>query len=72
MNDLTIGELIRAKFSGELDQTQTYVNLALQAVGVMVAGFVLWRASNSLHRKKQQELRNRKFETNYSKHWRKH
>jgi hypothetical protein len=72
MDDLTIQQLIKAKFSGQLDQSATYINLTIQAIAVMVGGLVLWRISNALHKKKQQERqRNPYFESTYSKHWRK-
>ena len=70
MDELTIQQLINAKFSGELSQMSTYINLTLQAVAILIGGLVLWRASNAIHRKKQKERkRNTYFETPYSRHW---
>ncbi len=71
MNELTIQELIKAKFSGELDPGQVYLNLILQSAAVLVAGIVLWRASNAIHNKKLRERQGRRMESPYSKHWRK-
>ena len=72
MDELTIQQLIKAKFSGELSHSSTYVNLTIQAVAVLIGGLVLWRVSNAIHKKKQQaRQRNPYFESSYSKHWRK-
>jgi hypothetical protein len=69
---VTIQDLIQTSYSGDLDQTITYVNLTIQAIGVLVGGIVIWRASIAFQRKKMQERRrNPFFETTYSKHWRK-
>lgn len=71
MDELTIQTLIRAKFSGALDQGGTYINLTIQTIAVLVGGIVLWRASNAIHKKKQAERqRNNYFETPYSREWR--
>jgi hypothetical protein len=71
MDELTVQTLIKAKFSGALDQSSTYINLTTQTIAVLVGGIVLWRASNSIHRKKQAERqRNNYFETPYSREWR--
>jgi hypothetical protein len=72
MEELTIQTLIKAKYSGTLDQSATYINLVLQTVAVLVGGLVIWRAMNSYHRKKQQDRRKTNyFETPYSRQWRK-
>jgi hypothetical protein len=72
MEELTIQTLIKAKYSGTLDQSATYINLVLQTVAVLVGGLVIWRAMNSYHRKKQQDRRKTNyFETQYSRQWRK-
>lgn len=72
MDELTIQQLIKAKFSGELSHMSTYINLTIQAIAVMISGIILWKASNAYHRKKQQQRsRNTFFETPYSKQWRK-
>jgi len=64
--------LIRAKFSGELSEASTYINLTLQAVAVMIGGILLWRLSNAYHAKKLKERSQRQFfESRYSKGWRK-
>jgi len=70
MNELTIQELIKAKFSGELSQSTTYINLTIQAVAVLIGGIVLWLASNAIHKKKLKERKqNTFFQTTYSRHW---
>ncbi len=72
MDELTIQQLIQVKFSGELEQTSMYVNIAIQAIAVLIGGIVVWRASNAYHKKKQKERqRNTFFETPYSREWRK-
>jgi len=70
MDELTIQELIRVRYSGGMSEVSTYVNLAIQAIAVLIGGIVLWRISVVLHKKKVQE-RSRKqfFETKYSKGW---
>ena len=68
---MDIQTLIQAKFSGPLSETPVYVNLAIQAIAVMVGGIVFWRVSTAIHAKKQRERSNRQFfETRYSKNWR--
>lgn len=72
MDELTIQTLIKAKFSGTLDSSGTYISLTVQTIAVLIGGLVLWRASNAYHKKKQQERnRNKFFETPYSRQWRK-
>jgi hypothetical protein len=70
MDELTYQELIKAKYTGELDQMFKYVSLSIQALSVLIGGFVLWRASNAYHSKKQNErMSTNFFENRYSKHW---
>ncbi len=67
---MDIQTLIQVKFSGALSETPIYVNLAIQAVSVMIGGILIWRASNAYHAKKQKQRSNRQFfETKYSKGW---
>lgn len=69
---MDIQSLIQAKLSGPLSESQTYFNLALQAIAVMIGGILIWRASNAYHAKKQKARTNRSFfESRYSKSWRK-
>ncbi len=70
MDELTIQELIRVRYSGAMSEVSTYVNLAIQAIAVLIGGIVLWRISAVMHKKKVQE-RSRKqfFETKYSEGW---
>jgi hypothetical protein len=68
---MTLQELIKGHFSGELDPSMTYINLIIQAGAVLIAGIVLWRASVIFHnRKKAQRSNGASFETSYSKQWR--
>jgi hypothetical protein len=72
MDELTIQTLIRAKYAGVLNESSIYVNLAIQAVAVLIGGLVIWRAMTSYHRKKQQQRKKTVFfETPYSRQWRK-
>lgn len=72
MEELTIQLLIKAKYSGGLDEIGVYFSLTIQTIAVLIGGLVLWRATNAYHRKKQQQRnRNRYFETPYSRQWRK-
>jgi uncharacterized membrane protein YidH (DUF202 family) len=69
---MTIQELIQFKFTGEIDQTLSYVNVSIQAIGVLIGGLLIWRAMSVWQRKKNQERRrNPFFESSFSKHWRK-
>lgn len=70
MNDLTIQELIKAKFAGSISDVSSYVNLSIQAIAVIIGGIVLWRISVVMHKKRvAKRLRNTYFETPYSKGW---
>ena len=69
---MTIQELIHLKYTGELNQTISYVNVTIQAVSVLIGGLLIWRFVSSWQRKKKLERRrNPFFESAYSKHWRK-
>jgi len=71
MDELTIQELIKAKFSGGMSDISSYVNLSVQTLAVMIGGIALWRISVVLHKRKlAQRSRNDFFETPYSKGWR--
>lgn len=70
MDELTIQTLIKAKYSGSVSEMSIYVNIAIQAVAVLVGGIVLWRISIAIHkRKKAQRQRNPYFESPYSEGW---
>ena len=70
MDELTIDILIKAKYSGSLDEMSQYLNLAIQAGAVLVGGIVLWRMSAIIHRRKKAEReRNKFFQTPYSEGW---
>lgn len=72
MDEVTINVLIKARFSGSIDDVGTYMNLVMQAAAVLVAGIVLWRASAAFHRRKKAERKqNTYFKTPYSKGWKK-
>ena len=63
-------EIIRANYSGGLSQMSAYLSIAIQALAVIIGGFVIWRASISMQKKKQaQRSRTSYFETNYSRGW---
>lgn len=63
-------EVIKLHYSGGMTDIQAYSGLAVQTVGILVGGFILWRATALLHkRKKNQRRRNDFFETPYSKGW---
>ena len=70
MDELTIQELIKVRYSGAMSEVSAYVNLAIQAVVVLIGGIILWRISVVMHKRKVEE-RSRKqfFETKYSKGW---
>lgn len=71
MNEITIQELIKAKFSGGMSDISAYVNLSVQTLAVMIGGIALWRISVVLHKRKlASRSRNDFFDTPYSKGWR--
>ena len=62
--------LVRAKYSGNISEMSTYLNLAVQASAVVIGGIILWKASAVLHKRKMAERAEKKFfETPYSKGW---
>lgn len=67
---MDIQTLIQVKFSGQLSDAPLYTNIAVQTIAVLIGGIVLWRVSNAIHTKKQNERANRQyFESKYSKAW---
>lgn len=67
-----LSQFIENNLSGEPSFTYIYIQLAAQATGILIAGFVLWRINSYLSNKRKNERRrNNFFETNYSKNWRK-
>jgi len=71
MDELTIQELIKAKFSGGMTDVSSYVNLSVQTLAVMIGGIALWRISVVLQKRKlAQRSRNDFFDTPYSRGWR--
>jgi uncharacterized membrane protein len=70
MDELTMQEIIKTSYSGSLSEMSTYISLAVQTVGIIIGGIVLWRMSTVMHKKKlAQRQRNDFFETPYSKGW---
>jgi len=67
---MTIQYLIEQKFSGPPSFTYIYIQLASQAIGILMAGIILWRVNSTINNKRvNQRKRNNFFETNYSKNW---
>ena len=67
-----LGHFIETNLSGEPSFTYIYIQLAAQATGILIAGFVLWRLNTFMSNKRMNERkRNNFFETNYSKNWKK-
>ena len=50
---MTIQDLIQLKFTGELNQTISYVNVTIQAVSVLIGGLLIWRFMSAWQRKKK-------------------
>lgn len=68
--EITIETLIKARYSGGLEEISQYMNLTIQTVAVLVAGIIIWRISAIAHRrKKAQRERNSYFSTPYSEGW---
>lgn len=71
MNELPLDMIIKARYSGALDEASVYTNLTIQAGAILVGGIVLWRMSVWIHRRKKAEReRNSFFSTPYSEGWR--
>jgi hypothetical protein len=63
-----ITQLIPVYFSGQLDERMIYINLAVQAIGIMFAGILLWRLSVLFQRKKmKQRRRSTLFESKFGR-----
>ena len=58
---MTIQDLIQLKFTGELNQTISYVNVTIQAVSVLIGGLLIWRFMNAWQRKKKLDRRRNPF-----------
>ena len=68
---MDIQTLIQVKFSGQLSETSIYINLAIQAISVMIGGIILWRVSTAIHVKKQNERAANKGESSpFRRKWR--
>jgi hypothetical protein len=69
---MSIQEIITLKYSGEPSFTYTYIQLASHAIGILIAGIILWRVNSMINNKRiNQRKRSNFFETNYSKNWKK-
>ena len=67
---MMIQDLIDQKLSGEPSFTYMYIQLAAQATGILIAGFILWRVNSMLNNKRiKNRSRNSYFETSYTKNW---
>ncbi len=58
---MTIQELIQFKYTGELDQTISYVNVTIQAVSVLIGGLLIWRFMSAWQRKKKTRKKKKSF-----------
>ena len=47
MDELVMQEIIRTNYSGSVSQMSAYTGIAAQALGVIIGGIILWRASYS-------------------------
>ena len=61
MDELAIQTLIKAKYSGGLNEVSLYMNLAIQTGAVLIGGIVLWRMSNMIHKRKQAQRERNDF-----------
>jgi len=67
-----MGNFIEVNLSGEPSYLHFYIQLFLQATGILIAGFVLWRVNSYVNNQRvKNRRRNNFFETNYSKNWKK-
>jgi hypothetical protein len=69
---MTIQDLIEQKFSGSPSFAYMYIQLASQAIGILISGIILWRVNAMINNRRiNQRKRANFFETNYSKNWKK-
>jgi len=69
---MTEQEMIQLKYSGELSTMTDYINVSVQAIGILIAGIIIWRLIIRYQNKKlNTSFKSDYFESSYSKHWRK-
>lgn len=69
---MTAQEMIQVKYSGQLSTITDYVNIAAQAIGILIAGIIIWRLIIRYQNKKHKgRYKSNYFESSYAKHWRK-
>lgn len=70
MTDLTYDILVKARYSGSMTDTSSYLGIMMQTALIIFGGIVIWRASAIFQKKKLKERqRNDYFETNFSRTW---
>ena len=63
---MTEQEMIQLKYSGELSIMTDYINVSVQAIGILIAGIIRYQ-----NKKLSTRFKSDYFESSYSKHWRK-
>ncbi len=67
---MTIQDLIKTRFSGELNNETEYIELLVQVFAVLVLGLTLWRLMVLFHKKKNaKRKKSNYFDSTFSKNW---
>jgi hypothetical protein len=69
---MKIQELIKQRFSGQINNEAEYIVLLVQVFAVLVLGLLLWRMMVVFHKRKNaKRKRSAYFDSNFTKQWRK-
>jgi len=69
---MTAQEMIQIKYSGQISAINDYINISVQAIGILIAGIIIWRLIVRYQNKKLQDRsRSNYFKSSFSRHWRK-
>ena len=67
---MSVQELIKTRFTGELNNEAEYIELLVQVFAVLVLGLVLWRLMVLFHKKKNaKRKKSTYFDSDFSKKW---
>lgn len=60
-SQVDIANYVKLFLSGSADTSMNFMNLMVQAIGIIVVGIILWRISAMFHKKKLAGRSERKF-----------
>lgn len=67
---MSVQELIKTRFTGELNNEAEYIELLVQVFAVLVLGLVLWRLMVLFHKKKNaKRKKSTYFDSSLTKKW---